>query len=453
MADQTFPVTSGFYNAIDSDRTYSADDMCRPYRRLVSNGVFATPQGTPSTDLQVVSAGSGMGIIVRAGEGIFADKWMEAPATAVTVPNNTSTVARIDSVLVQVDLRSSGRAANIVYRTGTPSTSPIPPSINLVTNVQEYRVANIRVAPGASSIGQDVITDLRGSSECPWITSLVDQVDTSVLYDQWDAAYTYYYTKSTADFDAYMDQKETEFNQWFDNLSQELTAATNMVMYTSSYVTAGTTSSVPINILSYDHSTDILEVYINGLRAVEGTQFSFASGYQSIVLTNALGEGQTVTFVCFKSVISGDMATGMTLMQSFDSMLSEYLSDSGWLDITLGSGIAAYDAAHKPQIRYIGNKVYIRGAVTGIPAIGTAITTIPSQYRPSAPHTVSANLISSGNILAAVALEVGTDGTVQVIAASSTQSTGMLPLDTTYSIDSPGGWAGQSYPTWTPGSY
>lgn len=452
MADQTFPVTSGFYDAINSDRTYSADDMCRPYRRLVSNGVFATPQGTRSTDLQVVSAGSGMGIIVRAGEGIFADKWMEAPATAITVPSNTSTVARIDSVLVQVDLRSSGRVANVVYRTGTPSASPIPPSINLVTNVREYRVANIRVAPGASSIGQDVITDLRGSSECPWITSLVYQVDTSVLYDQWDSAYSYYYNKSTAEFDAYMNQKQTEFDQWFSGLSQELTASTNLLTYTSSYVTAGSTSDVPINILSYDHSTDILEVYINGLRAVEGTQYSFASGYQSIVLANPLGAGQNVTFVCFKSVISGDISTAVSMMQSFDAKLGEYLSDSGWADIALGSGITAYDTDHKPQIRYTGNKIFIRGAITGVPAVGTTITTIPAQYRPSALHTVSTNLISSGNVLAAVALEVGTDGKIQVIAASSTQSTGMLPLDTTYSIDSPAGWSGQSYATRMPGS-
>ena len=71
MADQNFEVNCGFFDAMNNDRLYSADQMNRPYKRLVSNGVFATPQVTPSTDLQVVSAASGMNIKVKKGEGIF----------------------------------------------------------------------------------------------------------------------------------------------------------------------------------------------------------------------------------------------------------------------------------------------------------------------------------------------------------------------------------------------
>ena len=73
MADQIFSVNSGFYNAVNNDRTYSAEDMNRPYKRIVANGVFATPAGTASNDLRV-TATSGMVISVAAGEGIFADK-------------------------------------------------------------------------------------------------------------------------------------------------------------------------------------------------------------------------------------------------------------------------------------------------------------------------------------------------------------------------------------------
>ena len=135
MADQIFNVSCGFFDAVDSDRTYSAEQMNNPYKRLISNGVFATPQGTPSTDLQVVSAGSGMGIIVSVGQGLFADKWFQNEAAiSITVPNNTGISPRMDSVIVQVDTRASGRVGNIVYRTGSPasfivySSSAIPSS-------------------------------------------------------------------------------------------------------------------------------------------------------------------------------------------------------------------------------------------------------------------------------------------------------------------------------------
>ena len=61
---------TGFYNSVGEDRKYNAEDMCRPYRRLVSNGVFAAPDGSPSIDFQVV-ANNNMTVTVKAGEGIF----------------------------------------------------------------------------------------------------------------------------------------------------------------------------------------------------------------------------------------------------------------------------------------------------------------------------------------------------------------------------------------------
>ena len=39
-SDVKYNVNAGFFDAINEDRTYSADDMNRPYRRLVSNGVL-----------------------------------------------------------------------------------------------------------------------------------------------------------------------------------------------------------------------------------------------------------------------------------------------------------------------------------------------------------------------------------------------------------------------------
>ena len=40
--DVKFEVTAGFFDAINNDRVYSADDMNRPYRKLISNGINIT---------------------------------------------------------------------------------------------------------------------------------------------------------------------------------------------------------------------------------------------------------------------------------------------------------------------------------------------------------------------------------------------------------------------------
>jgi hypothetical protein len=301
MADQVFEVNAGFFNSINDDRLYSADEMNRPYKRVISNGVFATPAGTPSTDLQVVSAANGMNIIVKAGEGLFADKWFENPADiTIAVPNNTNISPRRDSVIVQVDNTTAGRKASIVYRTGTPSTSPMPPAMGTQPNIIEYRLANIYVAAGASYIGNDAIVDLRGSGECPWITSLIYQVDTSQLYNQWQAAYQKYYDDTTA-----------QFNEFMRSLTRDLSVDLSIRKVSTSYTTtSNNTTSITIPISTFNSTTDVLEVYINGLRAIEGTEFSISSNGKSIELTDALPSGQVVEFVVLQNIIGGGGESG-----------------------------------------------------------------------------------------------------------------------------------------------
>lgn len=311
MADQTFAVNCGFFDAINSDRVYSADEMNRPYKRVISNGVFATPNGTPSTDLQVV-ASSGMSIICKKGEGLFGDKWFENPSgIAITVPSNTGTVPRIDSVLVQVDTRTSGRVGNIVHRTGTPASTPVPPAINQVEGVIEYRLASIRVNAGVSAITQSMITDRRGSSDCPWVTSLIYQVDTSTLYDQWAAAYAEYFKEEKAIWDA-----------WYAQLTEDLDVSMTLDRHTNTVTTtAQTTGTIPIG-LAYNHNTDILEVYINGLRAIEGTHYIVVNDDTAIMVENQLDIGQTVTFVVMRSVISGSATNITVLLQELESQIA-----------------------------------------------------------------------------------------------------------------------------------
>ena len=208
MADDVkYPVNAGFFNAINEDRAYSADDMNRPYRRLISNGIFATPKGTASDDLQVLAADNGMNIIVSKGDAIIGDKWFENPSDlTITVSQNSEVLTRIDSIIAQVDRTQAGRAGSIVYRQGSASSNPVHPTINEDEDIFEMRIADIRISPSCVKVTQDLITDCRGSDECPWITSLIYQVDTSTLYAQWQAAYQKYYDDQEAEHDEYFEE-------------------------------------------------------------------------------------------------------------------------------------------------------------------------------------------------------------------------------------------------------
>ena len=424
MADQVFAVNSGFFDAVNEDRTYSAEQMNRPYKRIISNGVFATPEGTESTDLQVVSAGTGMTIICQSGEGLFGDKWFENPSDlSIVVPSNTGVSPRVDSVIVQVDKRTSGRVSNIVYREGTPSSSPAAPAINTITNVIEYRVANIYVAAGANYINNDAITDLRGSSSCPWVTSLIYQVDTSVLWTQWQSAYESYYNAATQDFDQYTEEQREAWESFLSELTSELSVTTNVIKLTSVYVTTSSVTNIPISIPSYDPDTDILQVFINGLLATEGVKYTLASNNTSINLTAALAAGNTVNFVVFKSVITADIDSVVTMIQKLDDKLANYMADSGWITFSLESGAQAFSSSVKPAVRCIGNRDFLRGQFKSLTTAGKTICTLPVAYRPAMDHVFTTSAISGTTVQDTVVITVSaTDGTIRLTAISGSLS-------------------------------
>lgn len=447
MADQIFNVNCGFFNSVNEDRLYNAEQMNNPYKRVISNGVFATPAGTPSTDFQVVSASNGMNIICKAGDALCGDKWFNSPSDInIVVPNNTNIVPRFDSVIIQVDDRVSGRVGNVVYRTGLPSSNPQPPELDTTANVYEYRVANIYVAPSANTINNDAITDCRGSSECPWVTSLIYQVDTSVLFSQYQSAYQDYYSQSTAEFEEYEAERTEAWNQFWENLTEDLTISTNVIMLTNDVTTVTQVSNVSIGIPSYNPSTDILQVYINGLRATENVQYSLNSNQTSIDLATPLKAGQSVNFVVFKSIITGDISTAVTMIQSLNAKVANFMADSGWINFILESGATAYNSSMAPAVRCVGNRVYLRGAFKGITATGKTICTLPVSYRPEMDHVFTTSVISGGSISRTVAITVSaSDGTIKLTAASGTiSSSAMIPLATNFVLAKEAATAGAS---------
>ena len=210
--DMKYEANAGFFNAINEDRAYSAEDMNRPYRKLISNGVFATPEGEASNELQVFAANDEMNVIVSAGDAFIGNKWFENPSNLmITISQNSQVLPRKDSIIAQIDKTQAGRAGNIVYRQGTASSNPVHPEINTEEDIFEIRLADILISPSCVKVTQDLITDCRGSEECPWITSLIKQVDTSTLYAQWQAAYQKYY-----------EDQGQEFQTWFEGLQSQL---------------------------------------------------------------------------------------------------------------------------------------------------------------------------------------------------------------------------------------
>ena len=164
---------SGFYNAFEVDgvydRTYSADEYTDFYAAFLTDGVRR------SNDDDLKCTASGLVISIAAGYAICGTKWVhnesayELPAVVPPV----GSYSRIDRVFLHVDTTEGTRAASFVYREGTPAATPTPPDKSSATGVFELCLANVTVAPNASSV---TIQDTRAvPSLCGWVKTPVDQ--------------------------------------------------------------------------------------------------------------------------------------------------------------------------------------------------------------------------------------------------------------------------------------
>lgn len=166
-------VKYGFFDSVNGDRKYSADDISNYFLKLISNGVFSDP----TNNLQV-TAGSGMSVDVAAGWGFINCKW----ANNIGVENFSidaadSILDRIDRVVLRLRPGVASRDIVLDVKKGTAAATPSAPSLTRVSGgVWELSLAQIYVAAGATSITAGSITDERADETvCGYVSALVPQ--------------------------------------------------------------------------------------------------------------------------------------------------------------------------------------------------------------------------------------------------------------------------------------
>lgn len=279
-------VTYGFFNSVNQDRLYNADQMSEYFKGLVSDGVYESVGDA----LQVV-ANSGMTVNVKTGRAIIDCKWLENDAIMpLTITQSHPTLNRYTAVVVRLDV--SNRLMEITTVDGTPASSPTQPSITNTDLVMEICLAMIYVGAGVTNITQAYIKDMRASSSCGWVTGLIEQVDTSTLFMQWQTAYEEFYQS---------------FESWFDTLTSELQVNTYITRTYADYtVTKNNTTYVDLPTSLNYVVGDILDVYVGGI-LLSPTEYTImkneVTGGYMIRVNNDLDSGNILTFLCLKSKV------------------------------------------------------------------------------------------------------------------------------------------------------
>lgn len=292
-------VTYGFFNSLNGDRTYNADQMSEYFKGLISDGVFENVGGA----MQVL-ADSGMNVNVSSGRMVIDCKWLDNDsALSITLNPAHVTLNRYTAIVAQLD--RSNRLMQIYAKDGANATNPVYPTLQNDGIITEKCLAYIRVNAGVTEISQSNIRDVRSNNAaCGWVTGLIDQVDTSTLFLQWQAAYA----ENIAEMESWEAEQKAAFESWLSTLTEQLTVGAYIKQF-SKVVNGGSGVSnvIPLDMTGYTYeSSDIISVNINGLLGLKNSDWTLnTSGSVATIQVNCTmtNSNNVVEITILKSVL------------------------------------------------------------------------------------------------------------------------------------------------------
>lgn len=166
-------IRCGFFNSVNNDRKYNAEDMGRLFEGVISDGVFSTIE--PKFKVEAVP--ETMDLLVNNGKAWFHERYFEIynPVTVSIRPTDIN--PRIDAICICINTNDSVRAGSIEVVEGRTSK----PSMPVEDGVYYIPIAWITIGPNdtvstdldiESNVGN--ATDPVESYRCPYSEPSLD---------------------------------------------------------------------------------------------------------------------------------------------------------------------------------------------------------------------------------------------------------------------------------------
>lgn len=166
-------LTSGFFNSVDGDRRYDADQFSSFLDGIVYDGVY----GAYGNCFYVTSNESeDLGIIIDTGRAWFNHTWtLNDTYYNLTMPEADLLLDRIDAVVIEVNKEDRRNSFQVVQ--GTPAESPVRPTLKgrsgeVTEEIYQYAIAYIARPAASTKVTQDLIVYVVDTSETPLCSAL-----------------------------------------------------------------------------------------------------------------------------------------------------------------------------------------------------------------------------------------------------------------------------------------
>lgn len=165
---------SRFFNSVNGDRRYLAEEFAKYFSQFLTNGVYhlnLVPQ------LAVKTIGTDLTVYVEPGNALI-NGFMYENTTNKTLAIDAADpiLNRIDRVVIRMNRNIEARNITAQIVKGIPSANPVAPELTRDNYIYEISLAQIYVTKGAMYIGADNITDERHDiTVCGLVHSMITE--------------------------------------------------------------------------------------------------------------------------------------------------------------------------------------------------------------------------------------------------------------------------------------
>lgn len=294
----------GFFNSLDGDRKYNATHFGHCFDGVILSGILAS-----IGDCFIVKVASGMSINVGSGKAWYLGSWLENDADLpVEIEPSDVVLSRIDAVVMEFDMTENVRWNDIKVVKGKASSVPVRPALTNTKSVVQIPLAYISIRANASSISQSDITNVIGTTECPFVTGLLEVISVDKLLGQWQTQ-----------LDEWITTEEHCFSAWFQSIKDKLSedAAGSL----QNQIDQSKTASTVKNLSAFDWSgvgPYTQTITVEGLTAErmarvypeygDDTESNLAMWEACACVSYAKRDGSNITFTCLEDKPGSDIA-------------------------------------------------------------------------------------------------------------------------------------------------
>lgn len=209
--------TFGFYDSVNHDRRYNAVQMSMIFDGIISDGVYATI----GKCFIVKESSEENKVIVQPGRAWFNHTWNYNDADLpIDAPQSEIILDRWDALVIDINANEEKRLNDIIWVKGTPSSNPNKPVLINTLEHHQYPLCYILRKANNERITDADIENRVGTSECPFVTGILDTIDIDDLLFQWKDQWSKFISKYEKTYDDYfvdLQKKSDEIYNSFKN--------------------------------------------------------------------------------------------------------------------------------------------------------------------------------------------------------------------------------------------